>query len=219
LDEIDLYSGTENPEKRPSVDLTDVYAGARVRPVRWLDLGVSYDRRRIFFGKREADAIFPATLEFIDTGPWTTFRADGRVDLPLRCYARGYWDRRLGAGGVIGYGGEAGCDAVGGLPLRLAGGGSATDTRYVSGTSFFGRAGAALGDDVDVTVQYTITFDTYETGGGVSSSSGDKVTRQEPRLSLEWFVTPRVLFYADGSYELGDEARRAMVSAAVTFRF
>jgi len=215
LVEADLYGGTANPLDRPSIDLTDVYAAARVRPLRWLDLGVSYDRRRAFFGAQEAEDISPATIEFIATDPYTSLRGDARVALPRACWIRGWGDRRLGAGDGLSAGAEAGCDAVLDTSVRLSGGASFTDTSYITGYSLFGRAGVTLVDGLlDGSIAYALRVDRY-----VDDDAGGDVLRHEALASLEFYFTRNLSAILEGGFETGDEVMRETLLVAVTYRF
>jgi hypothetical protein len=212
LVEVDFTSGTPNSRERPNVDLTDVYAGVRVRPVRAFEVGLSYDRRRPFYGKRELDDLEPATLAAIDDHVWQTLRADARLWLPADFYVRGFGDKRLGAGDGLFFGGEVGCERIGGSDWRAAAGGSWSDTKYVRGTSYHGRAGAWITERLDVTLTYRVWFDDYDDGR-------KKVVRHAPGASIEWMATRALSFVADVEYAFGDEADRVLGSLSLTYRF
>jgi hypothetical protein len=208
--EIDLYGGTENPAGRPSVDLTDLYLGLRARPLEWLDIGVSYDRRRPFYGALEAEDIFPATPALVDDDPRQTLRGDARLALPARSYVRVFGDRRLGAGDGVAAGGELGCDDLGGVHVAL--GGSYTRTRYVRGPAFYARASTFLLERLSASASYTLSFDDYRDGRG-------RVVRHEPRISLDYLLSTAFSLQADVGYEFGDEVRRATLALSLTYRF
>lgn len=213
LAEVDLYSGTENPLDRRSADLTALALGVRARPARFLDLGVSYDRRRPFYGEIEIDDLEPALVEDLEDDVRQTFRADARVWLPATAYVSAWADRRLGAGDEFAAGGEIGFRDLAASGVSAALGGSYTRTRYVRGPSIFVRGTSVILDVLEASLSWRTTIDEYEDGDRA------RAVRHEPRAGVVYLISNALSAEAEVGYEFGDEVRRATVAVSVTYRF
>jgi hypothetical protein len=218
LVEVDLYSGAENPLDRPGVDLTSVHLALRARPVKDLDVGVAYDRRRPFYGTREVEDLGPATVEEIETDILETYRADARLAFGPGYFVRVSADLFRGGGDGRALGIEAGADAIGGTPLRLSGGGTVSWARDTDTVRLFARAALAIGRNLHATLAYAVTrYDSAtETDTGGDRAAG---LRHEPRAGIDWLITSSLSLHADVGYESGDDIDRLSVSTFITYRF